>query len=108
MSSDNGKPGVIDWFDVWNTATAIEALSGGTVQLNLSAAPSSKRGAMLLCASFVGELHGSTVGAGASREVPHTPQDMLRLPALAYELLEALDDSIAQAFAEVTARSRRN
>ena len=107
MGGDNGKPGRIDWYDVWNCCLAIEALRGGTVQLNLSAATGSMRDALLLCASFVGEYEGSSIGAAASREVPFEPGAMLRLPQLAYELLESLDDAACSAQAEAVARKRR-
>lgn len=96
MSSDNGKAGEIDWYDVWAVADYIERKYSGTVQINCSAATSASRPTMLLCASFVGNESVWSRGAGCSHEVPLLPWAMREVPRVAHELLltmqEAIDD----------------
>lgn len=94
MSSDNGKPGEVDWYDVYEAANYIERKYGGSVEINLSSALETSRPHMLLCASFVGHEPARPRGAAGTYVVPSTPARMRKVPSLAHELLLALQEEI--------------
>lgn len=96
MSSDNGKPGEIDWYDVWKVAEYIERKYQATVEINFSSALEGSRTRMLLCASIVGNGHSLPAGCAGSAAVSFSPGPMRNVPKVAYELLlevqEEFDD----------------
>lgn len=96
MTSDNGKPGEIDWYDVWKVAEYIERKYQATVQINFSSALEGNRSRMLLCASIVGNGHPVPAGCAGSASISFAPGPMRAVPKVAYELLlemqEEFDD----------------
>lgn len=94
MTSDNGKAGEVDWYDVYEAARYIEEHYQGSIEINLSSALETSRPHMLLCASFVGHDPLRARGAAGSYVIPSTPRSMRKVPELAHELLLSLQEEI--------------
>ena len=95
MSSDNGKPGRLDMFDVWSAMSYVESHYAGTMQLQMERAPGARRSELLCSLTFVPNDAAAVAGGGLLLEVAATPSELLRLPdklhRAVYHLQELID-----------------